>query len=212
MFKMRELIKMVVVLTVLSAFSGGLLASLRDGTKDRIEYQQLKFVKGPAILDIFKGATNNPIVDRFKIKDGDVERSFFIGKFDGKPDEVAFESYGKGFGGDIGLMVGVNPSTDKIVGVGVTTMSETPGVGSRAKTDPDFVAQFAGKPMIETFKVKADGGQVDALSGATVTSRGVSGGLTDAGSIYKRLKPKITEKLKEFSKKAVKTKQGEQNG
>ena len=212
MFKMRELIKMVVVLTVLSAFSGGLLASLRDGTKDRIEYQQLKFVKGPAILDIFKGATNNPIVDRFKIKDGDVERSFFIGKFDGKPDEVAFESYGKGFGGDIGLMVGVNPSTDKIVGVGVTTMSETPGVGSRAKTDPDFVAQFAGKPMIETFKVKADGGQVDALSGATVTSRGVSSGLTDAGSIYKRLKPKITEKLKEFSKKAVKTKQGEQNG
>ena len=212
MFKMRELIKMVVVLTVLSAFSGGLLASLRDGTKDRIEYQQLKFVKGPAILDIFKGATNNPIVDRFKIKDGEVERSFFIGKFDGKPDEVAFESYGKGFGGDIGLMVGVNPSTDKIVGVGVTTMSETPGVGSRAKTDPDFVAQFAGKPMIETFKVKADGGQVDALSGATVTSRGVAGGLTDAGSIYKRLKPKITEKLKEFSKKAVKTKQGEQNG
>ena len=209
---MRELIKMVVVLTVLSAFSGGLLASLRDGTKDKIEYQQLKFVKGPAILDIFKGATNNPIVDRFKIKDGDVERSFFIGKFDGKPDEVAFESYGKGFGGDIGLMVGVNPSTDKIVGVGVTTMSETPGVGSRAKTDPDFVAQFAGKPMIETFKVKADGGQVDALSGATVTSRGVSAGLTDAGSIYKRLKPKITEKLKEFSKKAVKTKQGEQNG
>ena len=212
MFKMRELIKMVVVLTVLSAFSGGLLASLRDGTKDRIEYQQLKFVKGPAILDIFKGATNNPIVDRFKIKDGEVERSFFIGKFDGKPDEVAFESYGKGFGGDIGLMVGVNPGTDKIVGVGVTTMSETPGVGSRAKTDPDFVAQFAGKPMIETFKVKADGGQVDALSGATVTSRGVSAGLTDAGSIYKRLKPKITEKLKEFSKKAVKTKQGEQNG
>jgi electron transport complex protein RnfG len=209
---MRELLKMVVVLTVLSAFSGGLLASLRDGTKDRIEYQQLKFVKGPAILDIFKGATNNPIVDRFKIKDGEVERSFFIGKFDGKPDEVAFESYGKGFGGDIGLMVGVNPSTDKIVGVGVTTMSETPGVGSRAKTDPDFVAQFAGKPMIETFKVKADGGQVDALSGATVTSRGVSAGLTDAGSIYKRLKPKITEKLKEFSKKAVKTKQGEQNG
>jgi electron transport complex protein RnfG len=209
---MRELIKMVVVLTVLSAFSGGLLASLRDGTKDRIEYQQLKFVKGPAILDIFKGATNNPIVDRFKIKDGDVERSFFIGKFEGKPDEVAFESYGKGFGGDIGLMVGVNPSTDKIVGVGVTTMSETPGVGSRAKTDPDFVTQFAGKPMIETFKVKADGGQVDALSGATVTSRGVSSGLTDAGSIYKRLKPQLIEKLKEFSKKAEKTKQGEKNG
>jgi len=209
---MRELIKMVVVLVVLSAFSGGLLASLRDGTKDRIEYQQLKFVKGPAILKILEGATNNPIVDRFKIQDGEVERSFFVGKFDGKKDELAFESSGKGFGGDIGLMVGVNLDTDKIISVGVTTHSETPGVGSRAKTDPDFVAQFAGRPLIETFKVKTDGGKVDALSGATVTSRGVADGLTDAGLIYKRLKPQLVEKLKDFSKKAVNTKQGEKNG
>jgi electron transport complex protein RnfG len=209
---MRELIKMVVVLTVLSAFSGGLLASLRDGTKDRIEYQQLKFVKGPAILKILEGATNNPIVDRFKLQDGEVERSFFVGKFDGKKDELAFESSGKGFGGDIGLMVGVNLDTDKIIAVGVTTHSETPGVGSRAKTDPDFVAQFSGRPLIETFKVKADGGKVDALSGATVTSRGVADGLTDAGLIYKRLKPQLVEKLKDFSKKAVTTKQGEKNG
>jgi electron transport complex protein RnfG len=39
---------------------------------------------------------------------------------------------------------------------------------------------------------------VDAVSGATVTSRGVSMALTDAGQIYQRLKPKIEEKLKEF--------------
>ena len=209
---MRELIKMVVVLTVLSAFSGGLLASLRNGTQERIEYQQLKFVKGPALLEIFKGASNNPILDRFKLKDGDIERSFFVGKFDGKTDTVAFESSGKGFGGDIGLMVGVNLNTDKILGVGVTTMSETPGVGSRAKTDPDFVAQFKGRSLEQTFKVKADGGQVDALSGATVTSRGVSAGLTEAGLIYKRLKPELEKKLKNFSTKAVKTKKGEQHG
>lgn len=212
LYKMRELIKMVVVLTVLSTFSGGLLASLRDGTKDRIEYQQLKFVKGPAILKILEGASNNPIVDRFKLMDGEVERSFFVGNFDGKTDTVAFESSGKGFGGDIGLMVGVNLNTDKIIGVEVTTHSETPGVGSRAKSDPDFVAQFTGRPLMEAYKVKADGGQVDAISGATVTSRGVSGGLTDAGLIYKRLKPKLAEKLKDFPKKAVKTKEGEQNG
>ena len=203
---MRELIKMVVVLTVLSAFSGGLLAGLRNGTKDKIEYQQLKFVKGPAILKIFEGASNNPIEDRFKLKDGEIDRSFFVGKFDGKTDTVAFESFGKGFGGDIGLMVGVNLDNDKIIGVGVTTHSETPGVGSRAKTEPGFVAQFKGLPLIETFKVKPDGGQVDALSGATVTSRGVAAGLTDAGLIYKRLKPQLADKLKDFSKKAGNTK------
>ena len=48
---MREMIKMVVVLTVLCCLSGGLLASLRDSTKDRIENQQLEFVKGPAMKD-----------------------------------------------------------------------------------------------------------------------------------------------------------------
>jgi len=195
---MREMIKMIVVLTVLSTFSGGLLAALRDGTKDRIEYQQLKFVKGPAIKAILEGSSNDPIVDRFKITDEDgVERSFFIGVFNGEPDAVAFESSGKGFGGDIGLMVGVDTRDDKLLGVGVTTHSETPGVGARAKTDPDFVAQFKGMSLIDTFKVKADGGQVDALTGATVTSRGVSMALTDAGKIYQRLKPKIEAKLKE---------------
>jgi electron transport complex protein RnfG len=197
---MREMIQMVVVLTVLSFVSGGLLAYVKDGTKDKIEVQQLTFVKGPAIKAILKGATNDPITDRFKLKDGDVERSFFVGVFDGKPKIVAFESSGKGFGGDLGLMVGVNLEDGKIAGVGVTTHSETPGVGSRAKTDPTFVAQFPGMPIEETFKVKADGGQVDALSGATVTSRGVSAALTEAGKIYEKLKPQIEDKAKTFSK------------
>jgi len=197
---MREMIQMVVVLTVLSFVSGGLLAYVKDGTKDKIEFQQLTFVKGPAIKEILKGAANDPITDRFKLKDGDTERSFFVGVFDGKPQTVAFESSGKGYGGDIGVMVGVNLEDGKIAGVGVTTHSETPGVGSRAKTDPTFVAQFPGQPIAETFKVKADGGQVDALSGATFTSRGVAAALTEAGEIYEKLKPQIEDKAKTFSK------------
>jgi electron transport complex protein RnfG len=197
---MREMIKMVVVLTVLCTFSGGLLAAIRSGTKDRIEYQQLKFVKGPAIKAILEGASNDPIVDRFKLKDGKIERSFFVGVFDGKASAIAFESFGKGFGGDIGLMVAVNLVDDKIIGVGVTTHSETPGVGSRAKTDPGFAAQFKGLSIKDAFKVKPDGGQVDAVSGATVTSRGVTVAATEAGTVYKNLKPEIEKKLKEFSK------------
>jgi Na+-translocating ferredoxin:NAD+ oxidoreductase subunit G len=195
---MREMIKMVVVLTVLCSFSGGLLAALRNGTAEKIEIQQLTFVKGPAIMAILEGASNNPIANRFKIEDQGIERNFFIGVFDGKASAVAFESSGKGFGGDIGIMVGINTSDDKILGVGVTTHSETPGVGAKAKTDPAFTAQFKNKPLVGTFQVKADGGQVDALSGATVTSRGVSGALTDAGAVYQRLKPQIVEKLQAF--------------
>ncbi|MEA3279054.1 MAG: RnfABCDGE type electron transport complex subunit G [Thermodesulfobacteriota bacterium] len=196
---MREIIKMIVVLTVLSAFSGGLLAAIRGGTQEKIEYQQLVFVKGPAIRSILEGCSNDPIVDRFKIKDGDIERSFFVGVFDGKADTVAFEGFGKGFGGEIGLMVGVNIDNDKIVDMGVTTHSETPGIGSKAKTDPKLSNQFKGLDLVKSFKVKPDGGEIDAMSGATVTSRGVCGGVTEAGNIYKRLKPQIAEKIKEFN-------------
>ena len=46
---MNEMAKMVVVLTVLSAVSGGVLAGVHIGTAKRIEIQQLSFVKGPAI-------------------------------------------------------------------------------------------------------------------------------------------------------------------
>lgn len=197
---MGDMIKMIVVLTVLSALSGGLLSGLRNATAARIEVQQLKFVKGPAIKAILKGASNDPITDRFKITDGDTERSFFVGKFDGKANTVAFESSGKGFGGDVGLMVGINIEDDKIVGVGVTTHSETPGLGARAKDDPSFVSQFKGFAIDNPIQVTTDGGQVNAMSGATITSRAVCVAATGAGSIYQKLKPQLIEKLKEFNK------------
>ncbi|KPJ77392.1 MAG: electron transporter RnfG [Deltaproteobacteria bacterium SG8_13] len=197
---MREMIQMVVVLTVLSCVSGGLLASIKSNTEERISYQQLKFVKGPAIRAILEGSSNDPITDRFTLQDGEVERSFFVGVFDGQPNTVAFETSGKGFGGDVGLMVGVNVADNSLVGIGVTTHSETPGVGSRAQSDPAFAAQFKGMPFEGEFTVKPDGGQVDALSGATITSRAVAGAVTDAVKIYGRLKSQLADQLKSFPK------------
>jgi electron transport complex protein RnfG len=197
---MREMIKMVVVLTILSFFSGGVLAYLRNSTQERIDNQVLEFVKGPAVRTLFEGAGNNPIADRFTIKDGDVERTFFVGVFDGEPRGIAFETSGKGYGGDVGLMVGVNVKDDNLMGVGVTTHAETPGMGAKAKSDPSFVAQFEDLGLGEPFKVTADGGSINALSGATITSRAVAAAATDAGEIYRKLKSQIDEKLKDFQK------------
>jgi len=191
---------MVVVLTVLSTISGGLLSGLKNATASKIEVQQLKFVKGPAIKEILKGVSNDPIADRFAIKDDNTERKFFVGKFDNKANTVVLESAGKGYGGDVGLMVAVNMDDDTIVGAGVTTHSETPGLGARAKDDPGFVTQFKGLPIEEMFKVTNDGGKINAMSGATITSRAVCAAASDAGKIYKKLKPQLVEKLKEFNK------------
>jgi electron transport complex protein RnfG len=197
---MREMVKMLIVLTILATLSGGLLAAIRGSTKDRIENQVLEFVKGPAIRSILEGATNDPIVDRFQLKDGDVERTFFVGVFDGEPRDVTFETSGKGYGGDVGLMVGIDTKDDTIVGVGVTTHSETPGMGAKAKTDPSFVAQFKGLPLKDPLKVTGDGGSINAISGATFTSRAVCNATNEAAEIYEKLKPQIIEKLKEFKK------------
>lgn len=195
---MKEMIKMVVVLTALSVIAGGSLAFIQTKTTAAIENNKLKFVKGPAIEAILTGVSNDPIKDRFKLTADGADRTFFVGVKDGKPNAVVFESSGKGFGGDVGIVVGVDLDTDKILGVGVTTHSETPGVGSRAKSDPTFVAQFKGQTLEQPFKVKNDGGQVDAITGATITSRAVSSGVTQAGKVYKELKPKILEKAKSF--------------
>lgn len=196
---MNEMIKMVVVLTVLSALSGGLLAAVRNGTSEQIEIQQLQFVKGPAIRGILTGASNDPISDRFNIADGERQETFFVGKFDDKANAVVFEGMGRGgYGGDIGLMIGVNLDTDKIIGVAVTTHSETPGLGARAKADPKFAAQFKGLPVTETIKITGDGGPINALSGATITSRAVCGGVGEALNQYQKIKPKIMEQVQAF--------------
>lgn len=194
------MIKMVIVLTILSCFSGGLLAYIRNSTQERIDNQVLEFVKGPAIRSIFEGATNDPIKDRFSIKDGDVERTFFVGVFDGEPRGVAFETSGKGFGGDVGVMTGFDVKDNKLLGVSVTTHSETPGMGARAKSDPSFTDQFKGLSLEKPYKVTADGGSINALSGATITSRAVSAATTNADEIYQKLKSQIADNLKKFEK------------
>ena len=192
---MREMLSLFMAVVLFSAISGGLLEFVKKSTEEQIEYQQVKFVKGPAIQKILDGCSNDPLNDRFKVSDGDIERSFFIGEFDGKKNTVAFETSGKGFGGDIGVIVGVNVETDEIVGIAVTTHSETPGLGSRTKDDPDFSAQFSGLSIKEPFSVKSDGGQIDALSGATVSSRGVCGAVSESSQVYLRLKDEITKQL-----------------
>ncbi|NLA75247.1 MAG: FMN-binding protein, partial [Deltaproteobacteria bacterium] len=101
------------------------------------------------------------------------------------------------FGGNIGVMVAFNVEKDELAGIGITTHSETPGLGSRAKTEPSFREQFKGIPVNREIKVKSEGGDIDALSGATVTSKGVCAGVDNSIEIYKRLKDEILKNIKD---------------
>lgn len=191
---MNDMFKMVLVLAVFTAVSGGVLAGVRGLTMDRIEYQQLKFQKEPVIRAILADAENDPMTDRFKIQDGAVSRTLFPGKV-GDQSIVALEAFGKGFGGSLGLMVAFDLESDTIVGSGVTTHTETPGFGSKAKEDPSFVSQFEGTRADQSVSVKKDGGTIDAISGATITSRGVCVAVNEATAMYKRLKPELLKSM-----------------
>ncbi len=195
---MRDMMKMVIVLTVLASFSGGLLAAIRNNTKEQIELQQLNFVKGPAIKEIMTGSSNDPIADRFKLQIGAAEKDFFVGKFNGEAKAVALEGFGKGYGGDVGLMVGINVADGKLLGVSVTTHAETPGMGAKAKEDPAYVSQFKGLSIDGPLAISKDGGTVNAIGGSTITSRAVAGAATEAAKIYKENKDQILEQMKSF--------------
>lgn len=197
---MVEMIKMVVVLTLLSVISGGGLKWYQDFTAPMIENAEMSLVKGPAVKAIMEGAQNNPIDDRFKIKDGDVERTIFVGKFDGKVNTVVLETQVNGFADKVGMVVAINIDDNTVKGLGVTTHKETPGLGGEAKANPAFAAQFKGKPIDKELKVTNDGGDINALSGATITSRAVCKGAMQAIETYNNLKPQILEKLQSVGK------------
>ena len=94
------------------------------------------------------------------------------------------------------MIVAINTDDDKILGIGVTTNKETPGVGKRIETDINFRSQFNGLSLDQPIKLKKDGGQIDAISGASFSSAGVVGAVESAEEIYKRMKPEILQKLK----------------
>lgn len=81
-----------------------------------------------------------------------------------------------GFGGAIDMVVGVD-STGTVTGVSIVSMAETSGLGDNAKKE-SFRSQFVGASG--QLAVTRDGGTIDALTGATVTSRAVTSGVNTA--------------------------------
>ncbi|MGE9984176.1 RnfABCDGE type electron transport complex subunit G [Desulfovibrio sp. SGI.169] len=185
---MIGMLRMVVVLSALCGLSGFVLSYLKMVTAPRIEEQVLTYVQGPALARVFAHARNSPIADRrsFALEHGAV--TVFPALRDGRLAGVALEERGKGYGGDIGVMVGFNVDNDSLEGIGVTTLKETPGLGMRV-TEPAFASQFSGAraPVALT----AQGGGIDAVSGASISSGGVVEAVNKAAQVYSRIKPEI---------------------
>jgi electron transport complex protein RnfG len=173
----RDIGKMIIVLTIIGAVSGLVLSLVYEGTKAPIEYQTIKFVKEPAVKKVLTGYDNDPIADRKKIRIGEdeqgrpIELIIFPAKKAGATFAVALEGKGKGFGGLIGVMVGVSKE-GTVLDIGITSHSETPGIGSKVG-ETSFTEKFKG--LATDREVTVDG-----ISGATYSSKGVMSAVTQA--------------------------------
>ena len=180
----------VIVLTVICALSGAALAGVKIGTAERIENQLLVNVQGPALQRMFPQAANDPIADRKTLTTASgKEVVVFPVYVNNNLRNVAIEGFGQGYGGDLGVMVGFNLENDTLSNIAITQTKETPGIGSEVGGDR-FTKQFKnGTP--DEMKLRSQGGKIDALSGATISSTGASNGVQDASGLYQELKPEI---------------------
>ena len=99
----------------------------------------------------------------------------------------AVESTVVGFGGPLSLMVGVTPD-GVVYNTSVLSHAETPGLGAKCNTDAKFMAQWAGfDPSAKILSVKKDGGDVDAITASTITSRAYTEAVKNAVNAVKSL-------------------------
>ena len=85
-------------------------------------------------------------------------------------------------------MVGIEED-GTIHNTAVLSHSETPGLGAKCQTDEGFLGQFRGfDPQKKTLKVVKDGGDVDAITASTITSRAYTLAISNAVEVFKAIK------------------------
>ena len=199
-----SLMNMVLVLTLVAVIMGGILAYVNHLTEGPIAEQKEK-----ALADGIKAvmACNDLKVaktDEVKQNDSKGKEMTFtvyqIQDAQGNDLGAAVESTTMGFGGDLKVLVGFDPE-GKILGYTLLEHAETPGLG--AKADKWFQkgqkGDIIGKDPKEPLTVSKDGGQVDAITASTITSRAFLLAINNAYNAYKAT-PARTAKLVQRNK------------
>ncbi len=185
-----SLTNMVVVLVAVAVITGGLLAWVNNFTAEPIKVQKelvlaegIKSVMG--LQDITVAAEDTITRD----VDGK-EQAFVVHKIadaSGKFMGAAVESSSMGFGGELKLLVGFDES-GKVLGYTVLQHAETPGLGAKADKwfqkgeKGDIIGRDLsdGKPLV----VNKDGGDIDAITASTITTRAFLKAVNQAYAVY----------------------------
>ena len=168
--KNNSVIRIAMNLAVTCFISGVIIAGTFAITEPAAEAQRDK-AKNDAMKELVKDA------DSFKPIDG--KEGWYAGIKGGKAIAYVVPAQGKGYAGVIQMLAAVAPD-GKILDYKVLKHAETPGLGDKM-TEPKFRNQFAGKTAkdLEVVKVPTDK-NIQALTGATITSRAVTKGVREA--------------------------------
>ncbi|MFH1339499.1 MAG: RnfABCDGE type electron transport complex subunit G [Candidatus Omnitrophota bacterium] len=173
---MLKSLKMIVVLTLAGLLSGGFLTVVYKKTLPEIEKRRLEALQ-EAIFVVLPQAVD--------YKETEIEGENFYQGIDknGQDAGIAFLVKGPGFQGEIKMMVGITQDLSKLQNIYILESIETPGLGGKITGD-DFQRQFKGlsiKDRIELikrgrgrrFEAAAQEATVEAITGATISSRAV---------------------------------------
>ncbi len=182
------LVNMVGVLVCVALVMGGILAYVNSITKGPISQQAEKAlsdgIKSVMMSDQLTVTANDTLYETIDNK----ECMFIIHKAadaSGKELGAAVETTSLGFGGDLKVLVGFNPKGD-ILGYTLLEHAETPGLGAKADTwfQKDGKASIIGKNPSTPLTVSKDGGDVDAITASTITSRAFLKAINQAYDVY----------------------------
>ncbi len=179
----NETLKLGLKLFIITAVAGLILGGAFVITKKPIA-DQVEKTNTEAMKEIL------PKADKFE-KMGGKSNSVVTEVNEGKKGSnvagYAIKVLTKGYGGQIEMMVGVSED-GKVQGIKILSHSETPGLGANAP-QPKFSGQFKGKSTEKDLEVvkTAPGkdNEIEAMTGATITSRAVTKGVNDAVKFYK---------------------------
>ena len=158
----KEIIKLGITLMIITMVATVALSLTNEVTKDRIEEQS-------EIQLLFSLAQVMPEADDFKEME-DYYNAYSNGGLIGRVLKVN----APGYSSTIQLLAGVNLE-NRITKVVVLNQVETPGLGANVEKN-EFLDQFIGKTK-EGMKIKKDDGEIDAVTGATISSRAVTDGI-----------------------------------
>ena len=185
-----SLLNMVLVLTGVAVVMGGILAFVNHLTEGPIAQQKEKTladgIKAVMVCDDIVVAKTDEVRQNDAKGKEQVFMIYQVKDAQGKDLGAAVESTTMGFGGDLKVLVGFNPE-GTILGYTLLEHAETPGLGAKADKwfQKDQKGDIIGKYPAEPLTVSKDGGQVDAITASTITSRAFLTAVNNAYNAYK---------------------------